>query len=745
MGEPEVLAGRYEVVRTVSVGPRSTVVQAIDRVHDRTVALKVHPVTEDSREQLLTEAQLLMQIAPHPGLPVVRGDFFTEDQRRYVLVMNWVDGVDLQQALDDRGDPGLPLDEVIEILAQVADALDHLHAHQPPVVHGDVKPSNLVSAGGRVVLVDFDIAGAQGGEGLGTPGFVAPEVLAGDKPGPAADVYGLAATAVTLLDGEAPSLSVPSLRSVDPSLRGAIARVLRTGLAMDPEKRPTSAGRLVESLRHARRAEYPSGVVAYLALEVADAARHWDLEPDETRAMMQRLRDIRDDVVERNGGLVVTTMNEGDRTFVVFRQASAAATAAIELHERCAQERLPGGGPVQLRAALAVGEATMVDGLYTGSVVDSVVRLRALASPGSTVVAEPTAEFLVGLVGTTVSIVPLGTVEAEWLRQPLPVFGLTRPGQEHAAAAETTGRRGQDAAAPDPAGDDRQRDGRPRMAVDALLDPVTLTASTVAGVALIVLVVLAAELGIATLAATVAVGALAVAVVSFAWRYSAAVSLSRTEQEEARHEREALDRADALSQERVDTRRRLETSFAALASADGRQAAVVLEGLGDEHDAIVGLLGRAGSRPSISISPLLGDLADETYRRGMSALSDALELLEFADGPQRRRLEAELSEIEDRVEAGIYDDDRSKSRDEQRLAAHRQLLARHDDARHRTRDLVFEAERCTAALAEARIEIASVRAGDTQGDVDAVVETLQSTIRRVREVQDELRRLGYER
>ena len=56
---------------------------------------------------------------------------------------------------------------------------------------------------------------------------------------------------------------------------------------------------------------------------------------------------------------------------------------------------------------------------------------------------------------------------------------------------------------------------------------------------------------------------------------------------------------------------------------------------------------------------------------------------------------------------------------------------------------MFEAERCTAALAEARIELASVRAGDTQVDVDAVVETLQRPIRRVRDVQDELRRLGY--
>ena len=127
----------------------------------------------------------------------------------------------------------------------------------------------------------------------------------------------------------------------------------------------------------------------------------------------------------------------------------------------------------------------------------------------------------------------------------------------------------------------------------------------------------------------------------------------------------------------------------------------------------------------------------------MSALSDALELLEFADGPQRRRLEGELDEIEDRLERDTYGDERARARDEQRQTSHRQLLARHDESRQRARDLMFEAERCTAALAEARIELASVRAGDSKVDVDAVVETLQSSIRRVRDVQDELRRLGY--
>ena len=110
MADDELLGSRYEVLRTVSQGRRASVLQALDRVHDRLVALKVYPVTDEDRDELLAEARLLMSIDPHPGLPVVRGDFFTDEGDRYVVVMNWVDGTDLQQVLEEQGDPGLPLE-----------------------------------------------------------------------------------------------------------------------------------------------------------------------------------------------------------------------------------------------------------------------------------------------------------------------------------------------------------------------------------------------------------------------------------------------------------------------------------------------------------------------------------------------------------------------------------------------------------------------------------------------------------
>ncbi len=96
--------------------------------------------------------------------------------------MDWVDGVDLGRVLQTRGRPGLSPSSVVAWLAEAADALTHLHTRDPPVIHGDVKPANLVlTRGGHIVLVDFGVSTASGSRtnGLGTPGFTAPELAHG--------------------------------------------------------------------------------------------------------------------------------------------------------------------------------------------------------------------------------------------------------------------------------------------------------------------------------------------------------------------------------------------------------------------------------------------------------------------------------------------------------------------------------------------------------------------------------------
>src|SRR5919197_1360515 len=212
-----LLRERYEPLEVVGRGGEGEVLRARDHLHGRQVALKVRPVVDEaSRTHLLSEARLLLSLAPHPGLPLVREDFFVDE--RYVIAMDWIEGTDLEALLDVEGRPGLEPALAIGYLEQAAEALEHLHTHDPPVVHGDVKPANLIlTSSGRVVLVDFGLSSTPADElrRAGTAGYVAPEVAAGARPTAASDVYSLAGTALALLTGEPPSGGIPSWSAIE--------------------------------------------------------------------------------------------------------------------------------------------------------------------------------------------------------------------------------------------------------------------------------------------------------------------------------------------------------------------------------------------------------------------------------------------------------------------------------------------------------------------------------------------------
>ena len=206
----ELLGTRYEPLEEVGSGGEGRVLRALDRQHERLVALKVRSApTGAARQELLREARVLLSLEPHAGLPLVRDDFFSEDE--YVIVMDWIEGTDLAKLLAEQGTPGLAPSTVLRALAQAAEALTFLHRHDPPVVHGDVKPANLIlTERGRIVLVDFGVAST--GDRVaraGTPGFVAPEVAAGEPPTRASDIFSLAMTAFTLLTGSPPRGGAP--------------------------------------------------------------------------------------------------------------------------------------------------------------------------------------------------------------------------------------------------------------------------------------------------------------------------------------------------------------------------------------------------------------------------------------------------------------------------------------------------------------------------------------------------------
>jgi class 3 adenylate cyclase/WD40 repeat protein len=420
-----LLHGRYEVLAVVGRGGEGTLVRAVDRRHGRDVALKLRRVPEDPRDadRLLVEARTLLQLHPHPGLPLARDDFFEDD--RHALVMDWVDGVDLGALLTEHGQPGLPPSTVLRWLAPAAEALTHLHTTDPPVVHGDVKPANLIlTTAGGVVLVDFGVSSTRGLRPRGgTPGYRAPEVAAGAVPTRAADVYGLAATAFALLTGAPPSGILPAWGDVEPDRAAHLERALRRGLATDPAHRTASPGELVEELRAGWDSEpLPTGVVTFLATDVVASTRLWQDTPDAAPGLLAEHLLVVDRAVERHGGRRIGEAIQGDATMSVFHRAGDAVRAGVDL------QRALAGGRVQVHCAVHTGEAVTVDGTLAGATLSRVARIRALADAGQVLVSSTTARLTTADLGRDLSFVELGPHRLDGFDQTDDLFAVDAPG-----------------------------------------------------------------------------------------------------------------------------------------------------------------------------------------------------------------------------------------------------------------------------------------------------------------------------
>jgi WD40 repeat protein/class 3 adenylate cyclase/energy-coupling factor transporter ATP-binding protein EcfA2 len=405
----ELLGDRYEPLEVVGSGGEGRVLRALDRQHDRLVALKVRPApTGSARGELLREARVLLSLEPHAGLPLVRDDFFHDGE--YVVVMDWIEGTDLGRLLAEQGAPGLPPSTVLRSLAQAAEALTFLHRHDPPVVHGDVKPANLIlTEHGRIVVVDFGIAST--GDGVaraGTPGFVAPEVAAGESPTRASDIFSLAMTAFTLLTGSPPRGGAPEWPAdLDPERRRVFEDAIRLGTATDPSRRPSSAGELIERLRAGWEADLPSGVVTLCMTDVQGSTDLWEAHPNAMRGVLVRHDAIVAQVVEGHGGRLLESMGEGDSTVSVFTGAAEAARAASDLVGAMTAEPWPEGIRVGVRVGLHTGEVDGGGGRL-GPTANRTARVRALAEGGQVFLSESTAGLLASRLPDGFGLVNLG-------------------------------------------------------------------------------------------------------------------------------------------------------------------------------------------------------------------------------------------------------------------------------------------------------------------------------------------------
>ena len=184
------------------------------RVRGNLFALKevIDPNTED-KKRFAFEGDVLKRL-DFPALPRVYRTFedTIQDVDRLYLLMDYINGPNLEQLRQRQPQKQLPLQQVMAIMAPIVGAVNYLHQQQPPIIHRDIKPANIIVPDeyDKSVLVDFGIAKEYDQEGTTTairrcsPGYGAPEQYARGTT-VQTDVYGLAATFYALLTGTVPA------------------------------------------------------------------------------------------------------------------------------------------------------------------------------------------------------------------------------------------------------------------------------------------------------------------------------------------------------------------------------------------------------------------------------------------------------------------------------------------------------------------------------------------------------------
>jgi formylglycine-generating enzyme required for sulfatase activity len=250
-----VLPGRFRVDAELARGSFGVVYRARQLSVDRDVAVKImqagiDPASDDGR-LFVQEIQAVGRI-DHPNVVRIHQADVTPDGRLF-FAMELLDGRDLRQLLASGGI--LPVERAVELTRQLLAGLEA--AHEAGLIHADVKPANALvvegKAGERVVLVDFGLARLKPQEGVvealgGTPAYMAPEQLRGERIDPRSDLFSAALVLVSLLTGwqrlAADQLAPPLDAITDPTVKAALARAL----AIDPGDRFATVGEFSDAL-----------------------------------------------------------------------------------------------------------------------------------------------------------------------------------------------------------------------------------------------------------------------------------------------------------------------------------------------------------------------------------------------------------------------------------------------------------------------------------------------------------------
>ncbi len=262
------LADRYDVERELGAGGMAIVFLATDLKHHRQVAIKVlRPELSATlgTQRFLREIGIAAQLQ-HPHILPLHDS--GEADGLFYYVMPYVDGPSLGARLSR--DEVMPVDEAIQIVREVAGALDY--AHNVGIVHRDIKPDNILLSRGHAMIADFGIAravsAARGhtltvpGSSIGSPAYMSPEQINGSEVDARTDQYALGCMAYEMLAGRPAfkgdtieslfhqhlSVDPPPLTDLRPEVPSTVSDAVARALAKQPDGRFATTAEFAEAL-----------------------------------------------------------------------------------------------------------------------------------------------------------------------------------------------------------------------------------------------------------------------------------------------------------------------------------------------------------------------------------------------------------------------------------------------------------------------------------------------------------------
>ncbi|NLD35516.1 MAG: serine/threonine protein kinase [Desulfatiglans sp.] len=265
------MVGRYKIIGQIGKGSMGLVYKAQDPKINRLVAIKTirfsdefeEDVIKEIKERFFMEAEIAGKLS-HQSIVTIH-DVGDDGDLTY-MAMEYLEGEDLDKFIK-KGNL-LPVRTVLNIVAQIAEALDY--AHRDGVIHRDIKPANvMLLKNGQVKVTDFGIAKAisssktKTGVILGTPNYMSPEQIMGQKIDLKSDIFSLGVLFYQLLTGELPfhgdnlsgllyqitQVQHTSCREYNNRIPKACEQILDSALAKNPAKRFRTAGQMARILR----------------------------------------------------------------------------------------------------------------------------------------------------------------------------------------------------------------------------------------------------------------------------------------------------------------------------------------------------------------------------------------------------------------------------------------------------------------------------------------------------------------